>query len=121
MGENKNSGWKFWAGLAAGIAAGVYLNSDQGRRLRKETAERVDQWRKDINERARVRLSELAAKASDSLQKSKVTADRTRTNLKDKIEKVSTTAEGLIDRTEERYEKAADWATAKLNDVKKEE
>ena len=104
--ENRSSGsgWRFWLGLALGAAAGYYLNSEEGRR-----------WGRDLNERARMELGNLSEKAGDALQRSKHVADRTRTNLKQKVSQLSSAAENALDRTEESYERAADWATNKLS------
>ncbi len=114
--KESNSGWKFWVGLAAGIAAGWYLNSEEGRRWRRQTSDRLNEWSSEMNEIAGREINQISAKASDSLEKSKGYADSTRNNLKQKVEKLSKAAEDLIDKTEENYEKAADWANNKLND-----
>ena len=49
-----------------------------------------------------------------AIETSKGLADRTRSNLKDKIDQVSQAAQKALDRTEESYERAADWASHKL-------
>lgn len=124
MKENNNRGrsiWRFWFGLAAGVAAGMYLNSDEGRKLRKEYNERLSNWGQDISKRARDEFGNFSEKASEAIEKSKTYADETRNNLKGKVEKFSKAAEEAIDKTEENYEKAADWANTKLkkNESKK--
>ncbi len=114
--KESNSGWKFWVGLAAGIAAGWYLNSEEGRRWRRQAGDRLNEWGSEMNEIAEREMNQLSAKATESLERSKGFADSTRHNLKQKVEKLSRAAEDLIDKTEENYEKAADWANKKLND-----
>ena len=115
MKENRGrSVWRFWLGLAAGVAAGLYLNSNEGRRLRKEYGERLNHWSKDISDRAQDEFTNFSGKASEAIEKSKTYADETRNTLKEKVGQFSKAAEEAIDRTEENYEKAADWANAKL-------
>lgn len=115
MREGKNrSAWKFWAGLFAGVAAGMYLNSRQGRRFRQESSEKINTWSRDVSDRARNELDQFSEKATDAIQKSKGYADQTRNTLKENIEKASRTAEDWVDKTEENYERAADWANEKL-------
>jgi hypothetical protein len=115
MRENSNSGWKFWFGLACGIAAGYYLNTEKGRQLRRDTSERVNQWSQDVSERARTGYENFSTKAGEALERSKNYADRTRSTLKDKIHQAANAVENLVDRTEEGYERAADWAANKLH------
>ena len=114
--RESNSGWKFWVGLAAGIAAGWYLNSEEGRQWRRQTAERLNEWTDEVNEIAQKEANQLSARASESLEKSKEYADTTRDKLKRKVKDASKSAEELIDKTEESFEKAADWANKKLNE-----
>jgi ElaB/YqjD/DUF883 family membrane-anchored ribosome-binding protein len=116
MKENRNSGWKFWLGLAAGVAAGFYLNSEEGRRIRREATDRAGRLSRDLNDRARTEFGTLSVKAGDVLQRSKSVADRARTNLKQKIGQFSSVAEDVLDRTEESIEKVADWAVNKLHE-----
>lgn len=106
--------WRFWFGLAAGVAAGLYLNSNEGRKLRKDYNERLNNWGNDMSERARNEFGTFSEKASEAIEKSKDYADETRNNLKVKVEKLSKAAEEAIDKTEENYEKAVDWANTKL-------
>lgn len=121
MKENydNGSGWKFWFGLFAGIAAGMYLNSDHGRRFRKESSERLNQLSKELNEKALTEVDKFSGIASESIEKSKDYAGKAKTTLKEKVEKASHVVEDLIDRTDENYEKAADWAVSKLTNASK--
>jgi len=110
----KEDNWKFWVGLAAGVAAGWYLNSEEGRHWIRQANDRLNEWSNDVNDIAEREVNHLSLKASDSLEKSKDYADDTRKNLKKKVEKISKAAEEIIDKSEENFEKAADWANSKL-------
>ncbi len=111
---NNRSTWKFWAGLFAGIAAGLYLNSNQGRRLRQESNKKLNTWSQDVSDRTRNELDQFSEKATDAIENSKEYADQARNSLKENIEKASRTAEEWVDKTEQNYERAADWANEKL-------
>jgi gas vesicle protein len=107
--------WKFFLGLTAGAAAGLYLNSDRGRRMRQETGERLTRWGADVSGKAREEMTKLSKRASQAINHSKEYADKTSENLKEKITRFSKAAEEMVDRTEHAYEKAADWAAEKLD------
>lgn len=111
---NSSSGWKFWTGLFAGIAAGLYLNSNHGRTVRKNTEAQLERMSADITERTRRELESLSQKTTEALETSKGKADKTGKDLKESIHKLAKAAEEAVDKTETSYEKAADWAVEKL-------
>lgn len=119
MKDERRSTWKFWAGLAAGVVAGMYLNSDQGRKMRKDTGEQLNRWGQDFSDRARDEFDHLSKRAGEAIENSKDYADKAKNNLKENIGKLSHSAEDFLDKTKEGYEKAANWATSKVNDGKK--
>lgn len=60
----------FFGGVAAGIAAGYYLNSDQGRKLRTEAADkvidleaRIEAKVKEAFDAAKEKVNNIAGKA----------------------------------------------------------
>lgn len=114
----KKSGWKFWAGLwmgvAAGLTGGLFLNSKRGKELRKDAGDKIDKISRDINERATEEWEKFSNKAAEKLEESKTIADKTRKDLKKKIKKSAGMLEDAVDKTEMTYEKTADWAVNKL-------
>jgi gas vesicle protein len=58
----------FFGGVAAGIAAGFYLNSDQGRKLRHDTAEKISDLEKKIEDKVKEAF-ETAKQKADELTK----------------------------------------------------
>lgn len=55
----------FFGGLAAGIAAGFYLNSDHGRKLRNETAEKISELEKKIEDKVKEAFEAAKHKAEE--------------------------------------------------------
>ena len=71
--RNSKRGLFFILGLAAGATAGYYLNSDRGRKMRKESADTLDKWKQNAVEGAEKALEksreyahELASAASSA-------------------------------------------------------
>ncbi len=114
MANSNNGGWKFWFGLFTGVAAGLYLNSSHGKRVRNETEAKINKFSEDISEKTKKEVNQLSHKTTEALEKSKDKADKTRKDLKKGIHKLAKAAEEAVDKTEESYEKAADWAAEKL-------
>lgn len=49
----------FLGGLAAGVALGLYLNSKQGKKIRKQVKQRMSALELEINEKVHAAMDEL--------------------------------------------------------------
>jgi len=74
----------FFSGIAAGIAAGFYLNSEHGRHFRQDTMEKLSSFESKIEDKvksafknAKETAKQTAASVEDKAQKFQKEADRT--------------------------------------------
>ncbi len=79
----------FFGGIAAGIAAGYYLNSEQGRHWRAETASKISDLESQLEEKvkntyaaARERFNSASSEASEKV------SDKVR-NVSEKVNNVT--------------------------------
>lgn len=93
----KNSFYKIGAGLLAGIAAGLYLNSESGKRFRREIGSKLEESKTDLKQK----LSDKTSKASHFLQE-KIGEVKTNMNKVFEMadEKINHTAEVLSEKEE---------------------
>ncbi len=116
MNNNKsNSNWKLILGLAAGAAAGWWLNSDKGRKWRRDTSEAMSETGTKLNEQARVQLEAAQESLEQTIDKSREYLDSMSQTVKSKIDEFKSTAKGKVEEVESAYEKGTRKAKAKLN------
>ena len=58
----------FIIGTAVGVTAGLYLNSENGRQLRKKTMKRLNKMEADIEDRVSKAYDDLKNKISDTTE-----------------------------------------------------
>lgn len=74
--SNRNSGLLFALGAAVGAAAGYFLNSDRGRKIRKESTEKISDWSDKAAENAQEVVDQSKHSAQQLLRKSEELANR---------------------------------------------
>jgi gas vesicle protein len=67
--RSNRRGLYFILGLAAGAAAGWYLNSDRGRKVRRESAEAIGEWSEKAAENAQQFVDKSKSYAEDLASK----------------------------------------------------
>ncbi len=55
----------FFAGVGAGVAAGFYLNSDHGRKMREEAADKISDLESKIEDKVKEAFEAAKSKAQD--------------------------------------------------------
>lgn len=55
----------FFGGVAAGLAAGYYLNSDQGRKMREEAADKISDLESKIEDKVKEAFEAAKSKAQE--------------------------------------------------------
>jgi gas vesicle protein len=88
--NKKRSDWKFWIGLgvgvAAGMAAGYFANSDEGRVMRRRTQKRLDKWSRKTSKNLRKEVNNLTEKVNELLDKTKDFAGKATNTVKEKMD-----------------------------------
>lgn len=99
MSNQRSNAWKFWLGLAAGAAAGYYLNSDEGRAARRQAANKANEYGSQIQEQAQITYRQAADGVNTAMEKGKVQAGRLQEQAKTTIDQVSSSLKSTVNAT----------------------
>ncbi|MEL6943308.1 MAG: YtxH domain-containing protein, partial [Bacteroidota bacterium] len=80
----KNKGL-FWLGLAVGTAAGLWLNSDRGRKFQQETTEKAKHYGSQIRENGQQQIEQLSSNVNRWIEQGQAYANDLQTVLKETI------------------------------------
>ena len=118
---NKDSlprGLYFLAGAAAGLAIGIYLNSEKGSALREQLAEHWDTLVDTIGEGAQEKMFELRASLNELLEKGLLLLDNLTEYLEEDIPEtlaeVEDDAADLAEEVESYFESGMEKARVRL-------
>lgn len=84
-------------GMAAGAAAGLYLNSDKGRAMRRRTGEQLNRWGEDWNDRARNGMSQLSSTVSSAVDRSKEYLEDVGDNVRSRLDNIYQKTESMTE------------------------
>lgn len=112
--SDNNNGFLFWAGIAAGVALGFYLNSEQGREYRRQAATKVNEYGDQISTTAKEQWSVANEKAKGALESGKSYAADLSDRVKSKIGDVQQYAKETATEVKSAYERGTDKAKATL-------
>ncbi len=134
--NNSNDSGKGWAlgfGLLAGIAIGYYLNSNEGRAIRRKAQVQFDEYGNQIAEygtefssranqlagEAKERGQQYIHQAKEGIETGKEWVNETTETLKqtaaEKAKALKETAGGAVDEVENSFKRGLDKAKAKIN------
>lgn len=99
--NNKNF-WSIAAGLAAGAAAGYYLNSDKGREARKTAATKANEYSESLKNAATGYVETAKQGVSDITKSVKSTIGEKFSKVSDEIEQGMQDAEIAVKRAEKK-------------------
>ena len=104
MNRNKKStGIKFLLGLAAGVAAGYWLNTNQGREWRSKVSEKMNTWGEELG----TGLQQTISKSQD------LAADAEKA-IKDKVDTLSSKTKNLAEDLESSFQKGSNKAKKEI-------
>lgn len=120
MDNRSNNLWKFGTGLLIGGAVGFYLNSEKGKRLRREVSttvknqadqasERLNQWAED----AKSYYESVASSAKDQISKMGEGADSMVKDVKTSLLKGAERAKAKLDAASNHIEEQLENHNAK--------
>lgn len=115
--ESNNSGWIFLAGLATGAAVGYLINTDKGRQLRNEAADKATEYGTQARDYAQEKFSSAASTVSEILEKGKAYAAEVSTKLQERIKSGADAAQEKVEETENAFQRGANRAKSHLHDV----
>ena len=104
MSDQKNQNWKLGFGLLAGALAGYWLNSNQGRRVRKEMQTSAVEYTNQATEYIKTQADSLISTASEYFDQSKEAVQQVAQTVKNKftsnVDDLADQAEEAVERTE---------------------
>ncbi|MEM9887761.1 MAG: hypothetical protein AAF849_17840 [Bacteroidota bacterium] len=117
MNSQRSNAWKFWLGIAAGAAAGYYLNSDEGRRARRQAVTKANEYGTQIQEKAQVTYQQAAENVNGVLEKGKEQAGRFQKQAKSTINQVSSSLKSTVDASTKAVKKSVKEGQEKINTI----
>ncbi len=107
--ERNKKGLLFLAGIAAGVTAGYWLNSDKGRKWRKSRTEELNNFGSNVSERASESIDQMKENLSTVVDKAK-----------EGIHTAAGKGKEVMEKVEKNFEKGADTAKKKIEKRAKE-
>ncbi|MBK9012685.1 MAG: YtxH domain-containing protein [Saprospiraceae bacterium] len=98
--ENNHSGWIFLAGLTTGAAVGYLINSDRGRQLCSEAANKAAELTDEARNIAQDKYSNAASTVTSIIEKGKVYAAEVSSKL---LEIASHAAQNGVQKVEDEH------------------
>lgn len=114
--DTKRDGLSFFIGLAAGAAAGWWLNSNQGRRWRKDTAERIEETGHQLQERASEQLENVKTGFNTALESGREYATEMGSTVKEKFTRGSKQVDHRLEQVEDAFEEGVRRARQRLRE-----
>lgn len=90
-------------GVAVGAAAGYYANSDEGRKVRRETGDRLNEFGNEMSDSAKAQMDQLSENMNRAVGRSRHYVDDVSATLKNRI---NTLAKASENRTNREMDKA---------------
>ncbi len=103
MEKRRRNGLLFLLGVAVGAAAGYYANSDEGRQVRRETGDKLNEFGNEMSTSAKEQMDQLSQNMNRAVDRSKHYVDDVGSTLKSRI---NTLAKASEERTNQEMVKA---------------
>lgn len=115
MAQKRKSGILFLLGAAVGAAAGYYLNSESGRKLRTETSEKAGELALKAEGKAKEGLDQFKTGFSEAVDKSKEVLAEAKSTVKETVNRLESKSEHVLDSAENAYRRGVNEARSKIN------
>ncbi|MCU0348909.1 MAG: YtxH domain-containing protein [Saprospiraceae bacterium] len=115
--ESNMNGWIFLAGLATGAVVGYMLNTDRGRQLRHEAADKAADYGNQARHYASDKYSNVASTVSSIIDKGKSYAAEVSQKLQQEIKEGSEIAQDTLEEAENAFQRGANKAKSHLRDI----
>ena len=115
--ESNNSGWIFLAGLATGAVVGYLINSDKGREVRNDAADKVVEYGEQAKSFAVDKYSSAASAVNNIIDKGKNYASEVSAKLQERIKSGSDEAQGAVEDAETAFQRGANRAKNQLREI----
>ncbi len=119
--SNNNSGgglFTFLVGIAAGAAAGYYLSTEEGRRMRTRLAERTQELRSEATQYARTTSERVNENLGKAVNQGKSYVNDLTETVKTRVDDLNTSARQTMDKTSGSFQEGIARGKAKLDQQK---
>lgn len=115
MAQKRKSGILFLLGAAVGAAAGYYLNTESGKKLRADTSQKANELAEKAEAKTKEGLEQFKSGFDSAIEKSKdVIADASGV-VKNKLSRLENKSESVLDTAENAYRRGAEEARSHIN------
>ena len=120
--NNRGGGglFTFLVGIAAGAAAGYYLSTEEGRRMRERLGERTQTLTNEAGTYARQTTERVNENLQTALDQSREKVNEFTETVKHRVDELSSTAKSQLDRTSNSFQEGIERGKAKLDKQKAE-
>lgn len=115
MAQKKNSGILFLLGAAIGAAAGYYLNSESGRKLRNDAAQKAGELAEEAESKAKEGVSQFKSGFNSAVEKSKDVFSEATDSFKSRLKQFENKSGETMEKVESAYQRGVDEARARIN------
>lgn len=115
--ESNNSGWIFLAGLATGAVVGYLLNTDKGRQIRSDAAQKAVEYGEQARTIAQKSWETTSETVNSILGKGKEYASEVSSKLQERIGSASQSAKEAVEGAETAFQKGANKAKSRVNEI----
>lgn len=81
MGKSSNGIFAFVAGIAAGAAVGYFLNTEEGKEVRKRAMDKLDGLESEFGEKIKTKMDEVTEGLNVVVDEAKAKMDEVRTKM----------------------------------------
>src|SRR5690606_31395994 len=110
MAQKRKSGILFLLGAAVGAAAGYYLNSESGKKLRAETSNKANELAEKAEAKTKEGLQQFKSGFESAIEKSKDVINDASGVVKEKLSRLESKSEHILDTAENAYRRGAEEA-----------
>lgn len=114
--ERNRSGFAFLFGIAAGAAAGYWLNSNQGRQWRRDTSSKLEETGSQLQEKARQQVEHVKEGFNSALESGREYAGNIESTIKEKISRGSKEIDRNFSQVENAFEEGVRRARQRLQE-----
>lgn len=112
--RRSNNGWKFGLGLLAGAAVGYWLNSEQGRKVRKDTGDQINKYSNQATDYTKEKMDVAQNTLNNTIEKAQDLLHSLTDYAKNTISRTSNSAEAALEKAESSLEKGMNKAKKKV-------
>jgi len=118
--NNKGGLFTFLVGIAAGAAAGYYLSTEEGRRMREKLSERTGEFTDEATRYAKEQSEKVNHNLSEAMEQGRHYVNDLSETVKHKVDEYGTVAREKIDQTSNAFQEGVSRGKTKLDQQKAE-